>query len=189
MIYQDQDLSSSITMLRHGESENQVQHILAGDREYALTQQGIRQAKSLGRRERSNLANYTYAHCSTVGRAVNTAQLIFLDSADRIRYSDRIREINVGDDYQIDFDAFTSAGGFLPYIENSDKKFPNGETFADFRWRVAQFLAEVRMLRGRHFVVTHAGVINAILHLIDSTDWKCYPHYDINNCETITRSL
>lgn len=179
----------SVTLVRHGESINQILHILAGDRDYDLTERGIQQSICFGQTISDSWDDFDQIHCSTVKRARETLIYAARGKEVAVQYSDAIREINVGDSFNIDYEEFQLNGGYLPYINAPFKPFPNGETFASFQSRIIDFIDEIQVSGGHHLIFTHAGVINLFLHHLDQLDVELYPYYEIKNCEPITRSV
>lgn len=143
-----------VSFVRHGQTDWNVDHRLLGWTDLLLNSEGERQARLLG--EATEIARYVSVWSSDLRRATDTARLAGWDATPDVR----LREIDFGkfegltwgeldDDVRADLAAFE---GFVA---------PGGESVAAFAERVSGFLDG--LATGSHMVVTHGGVIRAVL--------------------------
>jgi probable phosphoglycerate mutase len=155
-------------ILRHGETEWNVEGRLQGSLDSALTDRGQAQAKAQRRiLERVSLDG-AMCWCSPQGRALETARLALTPLGLAIQQDVRLVEIGVGawtglrrDDIRLTapFDEFEMAG-FSLY-----ERAPGGEGFQALRRRCAAFLDDIARRGAPAVVVTH-GITSRILRLI-----------------------
>lgn len=148
-------------LLRHGQTEWNLQGRLQGRQDSPLTALGHTQATRQAQLV-ATLPPGLLRYASTAGRAIQTAQIVF-GSRDFIR-DERLVEIGVGDftgcaedDLRRSHPQIFASGGLDWYDQT-----PNGEDFAALHSRVAGFL---RDLRGPAIIVTH-GVTLRMIRLI-----------------------
>ena len=148
-------------MIRHGESECNLQRRLYGRTDCALTDKGCRQARESGEK----LRGVEIARCiaSPLIRAAETARLAFPDRRVPIELDDRLVEQYMGDFEDKPFEDMLREQPELVNAMLADWTQvvpPGGESFEDQCRRVAAFLDEVRCLPARHIgVFTHRGTI------------------------------
>ncbi len=140
-------------LVRHGETSQSRDGVLAGWSDVPLTAVGEKQAEAV----RPLLAGerFVAAWSSDLSRARRTAELAWGEA----RPEPRLREIDFGtleglpwatlaDEYK---QALIGFSGFDP---------PGGETIEAMRRRVGSFLVELPP--GRHLIFTHGGVIRGL---------------------------
>lgn len=84
----------TIYLARHGETEANINHICSGFSDSPLTENGINQAKDLGRRLKD--VHFDAVFSSDIWRAHHTAKLALLDRQLTITTSKLLREKNFG---------------------------------------------------------------------------------------------
>ncbi|MGA0615993.1 histidine phosphatase family protein [Paracoccus sp. KR1-242] len=148
-------------LLRHGQTEWNVQSRLQGRLDSPLTALGIAQARRQAEMV-ADLPNDLACFSSTAGRALQTAH-IALAGRD-FRKDERLLEIDVGDftgEREADLRAAHPAifyGHPLAWYDLS----PGGEDFAALKARVLDFLSE---LSGPSVIVTHGITLRMIRQL------------------------
>jgi len=83
-----------LVIVRHGETEWNVQHKVMGQLDSPLTSKGIRQAKAIG--DRLRRLKFTSLYSSDLGRAVQTANIIAEICEKKIIFDAELREWNMG---------------------------------------------------------------------------------------------
>lgn len=154
----------TLYFVRHGESETNAADILAGQRDVALTEKGIEQARKLGRELSARHFHADTIIASDLKRAQTTAEII----AKAVGYSDPI--IIIGELRE------SYGGGFegrpnREYHAASDADIiaAGGESREDFAARVVRADALVRMrARGVTIVVAHKGVYRMMKTLAEA---------------------
>ena len=160
--------SSTIFLVRHGETEWNRTRRYQGWSDSPLTDQGRAQARAIGHlfctlpeaRSADLLA-------SPLGRARHTAEIIrdCLGQTEPVRFDDRLRELSFGS-----WDGFTRAdiAALMPGAFDDERRdewyfaTPDGETYEVFAGRVGAWLAEIQTGDQPVIAVTH-GVVTRIL--------------------------
>jgi broad specificity phosphatase PhoE len=169
-------LSHPLYMLRHGETVWNTDRRMQGTKDSALTDMGRRQARSVGRALKAELAlaaGPTVFWRSPLGRVRETADIVGRElgiAPGEWRIDERLRELSYGEWEgqnwkEIEahrpnalFDWKADPHGFCP---------PGGETHHELRRRSMEFLTEVSTMGVRCVVLGH-GVSGAVvrgLHL------------------------
>jgi len=160
--------SSTIFLVRHGETEWNRTRRYQGWSDSPLTDQGRAQAKAIGRLL-SKLPEIGSADlvASPIGRARHTAEIIreCLGRSEPLRFDDRLRELSFGT-----WDGLTRAeiAALMPGAFDEERRdewyfaTPDGETYEVFAGRVGAWLAEAQAGDRPLIVVTH-GVVTRIL--------------------------
>lgn len=86
--------TTNVFLVRHGETEWNLEERLQGNRNSSLTRNGINQAKKAGKILKNTKFDTVYS--SPLTRAVNTAQLILGKKNTKLIIRDGLREIHLG---------------------------------------------------------------------------------------------
>jgi probable phosphoglycerate mutase len=160
-------VTGCILLVRHGETEWNLQRRFQGCFDSPLTERGIAQAHAIGRLV-ANLPNAA-AGCivaSPLGRAWRTAEIIceHLDPAPELHLDDRLRELSIG---SWDGLTYSEIAMCAPAIFDGDGRTewcfrsPDGERYEGFAARVADWLSEP-VDAPLTIVVTH-GIVSRVL--------------------------
>jgi broad specificity phosphatase PhoE len=159
-------MSGCILLVRHGETEWNLQRRIQGRLDSPLTERGRAQAHAIGQLVRSLPdAAFVRIVASPLGRAQRTAEIIaaHLDAEAELVIDDRLREISVGSWDGLTYrDIEIRSPGVFDGDGRHDWYFraPDGETYAAFAARVAEWLAEVTEAR-LLVAVTH-GIVSRV---------------------------
>ncbi len=131
-------------VMRHGESESNVQNICSGNPEnnHPLTENG-REQVAVSARKLKNAA-ITKIICSPNLRARQTAQIVADTigiAQDQIIIDSRIKEFNFGDFEGRSFEKYVEYRD--TEMHTMDVRLPNGESFQDVKKRVGDFLYDI----------------------------------------------
>ena len=142
------------------------------------------QARALGERLRQE--SFDACYTSDLGRALRTAQLIVGPSGMRFETDERLRERDLGvmqgltTEEMLEhcpdvYDSFRNAG--------PDYIVPEGESFRQFHERCVKALKDYaeRHIYGRVILVTHGGVLGAILRYVTCIPLKAPRRYVLLN--------
>jgi len=164
-------MAIKLILIRHGESDGNVQRKFSGFQDVDLTKKGIWQAERLAYRLKGVPVDTVY--CSDLKRARHTAEIIFGDREKDIVVSPNLREINFGIWEGMTFEEIKLREGakFTSWMENPDEKtiIPQGESLAILSERV---MTEVNRILQSHkneeedkttAIVCHGGAIRIIL--------------------------
>jgi len=162
-----------LILIRHGESDGNVQRKFCGFKDVCLTKKGIWQAERLAYRLKGLQVDAVY--CSDLKRARHTAEIIFRDRGVDIITNPKFREMNFGIWEGYTFEEVKSKYGygdeFNLWLENINEKIniPQGESLVDLNNRV---MAELGKILKKHekvdkdetiALVCHGGTIRVIL--------------------------
>ncbi|WP_207062990.1 histidine phosphatase family protein [Motiliproteus sp. SC1-56] len=162
---------TTIHLVRHGETEWNLQERLQGHRDSPLTGRGIAQAHHLAERLRDY--RFDAVLCSSSGRAGQTAEIIVSGRDLPPEPQDRLRELNLGvwegcSKRQIQT---RDPDNLWNFWNRPDRYQPpaNAESFEAFGRRVRHAFNDIaRQYRGRQvLVVTHMVFIKTLLSQLD----------------------
>jgi len=158
-----------ITLVRHGEVETAYRHCYNGHNDISLSPKGREQAQELSRRLKGHTFDAVY--CSDLRRCRDTLEPIIQTLQTNIEnpvYTAKLREKSWGRHEGMTFDAIVDREGlvyenFLQWITALD-----GEPYDAYIDRINTFFTCELMLTPYNnvLVVTHAGVIRVLMHLL-----------------------
>lgn len=155
-----------ITLLRHGESEGNINGFIQGQRDLPLTEKGIQQANLLARTWRKSDVRFDLIISSPLSRTRNTAETI--SSALRIPliFDDRLIERGFGQIEGRDIKEIMANNPpdfNQPYI----KPGVDGESLVEVFNRAGLFLQTLlQRPAGRYLIVSHGAFLNMLLYVI-----------------------
>lgn len=166
-----------IYLVRHGQTDWNVQGRNQGRTDTELDQAGIEQAKQMA--EQLKNVHLDYVFSSPLKRALKTAEIIY--SGDII-IDERIIERCNGE-----LEGRTDANELIDFSDPNDTRY-GVEPLAVFRKRINDFWQEIlRDYSGKNIlVVTHAGVgIYSKAFFSGEPENGNYSAYKIKNCEVV----
>jgi broad specificity phosphatase PhoE len=152
-----------LILVRHGETVWNARKILQGQSDIDLSERGIAQAKALKRAV--DRFEPDTAIVSDLVRATHTAQILGWGKA---APDANWREADLGQWTGHDAKELIAQHPvqYQAWRDGKDAP-PGGESFADFKARIAKAVSALQSLHGNVLVVTHGGVVRAALsHLI-----------------------
>ena len=173
--------TTTLYLLRHGQTEHNVLRIIQGHNDSALTQEGINATKI--RAGKLKDSTFDSLFCSDLERARKSLEIIVTewDCDISIKYRPEIREIDFGQFTGKNIDEMKDI--ILSYKADKTKSYPDGESGCAFGERVINFVEDVlARYEGRTvLIMTHFGVIESILkHYIKELDDRLNTkNYDI----------
>jgi probable phosphoglycerate mutase len=162
-------VTTRFIVVRHGETEWNVQQRVQGNGDSPLTERGLSQAEAIaGRLAREPFEALV---ASDLGRAMQTAERIAERTGHRVIPDARLRERHFGDGEGMTYDEIDRRfpGAFSRTRQmDADYRPPGGETRREFHERIVQaFEALADAHDGeRIVVVAHGGVLAALYRLI-----------------------
>ncbi|WP_313370539.1 histidine phosphatase family protein [Sedimentibacter sp.] len=175
-----------IYLVRHGESEANIQNRFSGITDVELSAKGRKQAAIAG----NNVKPYKidYAYSSPLKRANDTAKIICdVNNIDvnEIIIENSLIEVNFGLFENMTWDEIREnhreeSENWISYKHRY--KFPEGESYDDIVNRISSFVDKVP---DSSLIVTHFGVIQSILLYLDIADDNNLWDYMIKNCDII----
>jgi len=180
----------TLYIVRHGETERNIQEVMSGQQETALTQNGIEQAKKLGREFKDIIFDAIYA--SDLTRAQITASFIKGARKDAIQIEKNLRERFYGK-----FEGQPQS----TYFEALEKELlkMSGPTEAA-RWNIKlvpemesraevadRFSKAIKTIAKNHrdkkiLVVSHGGCISSFLVYLGQYKSEQLPFGAVSNC-------
>ncbi|HYF50202.1 MAG TPA: histidine phosphatase family protein [Planctomycetota bacterium] len=163
-------MPTTLTLIRHGETEWNKNSRWQGQLDIPLSELGLEQARRLAARLKEQRARFDAIYSSDLGRALKTAETISAVTGPAPLTLKELREIDVG----------TWSGLYTHELETrfpedyrrmkagEDIKRGGAESMADVVVRVRKFLGTVveRHSQQHVAIVTHNGVIRAALMLM-----------------------
>jgi broad specificity phosphatase PhoE len=162
----------TLYITRHGETEWNTEKRMQGWLDSNLTENGIKNAISLG--ERLKETELTAIYSSSSGRTKATTNLIKGERNIPVIYDENLREIKLGqwegkthssikETYQSEYESFWNA----PHLF----KTVGGETFEETRARAVQVLNRIKSeyKSGNILIVTHSVVIKCLYSFFKNT--------------------
>jgi 2,3-bisphosphoglycerate-dependent phosphoglycerate mutase len=161
-------------LIRHGETDWNVQGRIQGSSDTPLNANGVRQAERLAARLAQVAFDGVYA--SDLMRARVTAETA-LPGAD-VRLDPRLRELGYGvleGKTWTELDAEETAASREWHVDPYTRRLPDGESYGDMAARVGSFLADLPE-EGRFVAFSHGGTIRSALYGVlgrpPNGDWR-----------------
>lgn len=152
-------MAKKIYLVRHGQTQFNLEGRLQGQADSPLTEEGIRQSKALKKLIDSKKLNFKTAYASDLGRAVETLKLIADDGVKKYAVPG-LREVSFGD---LDGKLKTE----FPADQDWEKVYQDyhAESFDEAVERMIQTLASIAVQDENEniLVVSHSGVIAGML--------------------------
>ena len=166
----------TLFLVRHGETQGNIDDKAQGHLDVPLTETGRLQAKAVA--ERLSDIEFCAVYSSDLQRALDTAKAITAHRPELpIRTRTQLREIHFGDYEDMPWDQVgNSYPEFYRRWKNLDTrvgiKFPGGESMQDTWNRVGEFASEIAATNhpenAKILVVGHGGSLQALLaHLLN----------------------
>jgi len=160
-------MQNKIFIVRHGESENNLQGIdcskLEHKYKFGLTETGQRQTES----EAKNFDDFDLIITSPHRRAVETANIFARYSHCKVIENELISEVNYGD---LDLCPYEKSDiWFKDNGSDESNPFPNGESLIDVKERTAKFLQWLNQAYSEKkiLIVTHGHIVLFLQELLD----------------------
>ncbi len=165
------DETTTLYLLRHGQTEDNALRIIQGHNDSPLTQEGIIATRNRARKLKG--VTFDAIFCSDLGRTKKTLEILLeeLDINIDVNYCTEIRELDFG---QLTGKKIDDVKEIVLYHKShTSKHYPEGENRDSFNKRVIDFAEKVLdQYKGQTvFFMTHYGVIEAILkHYVGQPD-------------------
>lgn len=159
-----------LVILRHGQTDYNLHHLMTGQRDIPLNETGVEQAREAGRL----LSGFSFdkVYSSHLSRAFNTACLALEHSGahNHLRHADGWHVEQCPEIAEVDTGDFTGRchktdPEIIQWVREYDKPLPNGESDKQAVERVSAFYNEKvlpRLQSGENVLtVVHAGIVRA----------------------------
>lgn len=163
-----------IYIVRHGQTDWNVEHRKQGQIDIPLNEAGKNEARLCG--EKIATLHIDQIISSDLSRAKETANIINEFFSVPVHFDSRLREINFGDLQGIFGKDMTEE---LWHILNYEPKKIHAESLGEVCERVKSFFAELDSTKDT-LIVTHGGVIRMVMYL------SCHPQsFDVSEFEHV----
>lgn len=175
-------------IVRHGESEWNVMKLLQGQADSPLTENGINQARILGK-EFKNI-HFDFAFSSDSTRALRTAEIIALEHNLAVKTTRLLRERNFGNwegrsysIFQEDLKEMMDEFALLSDEKKKTYKYPGIENDEEIVVRFITFLRETALAYPGKTVLatTHGAMIRTLLIHLGLGTYDEIPHDAVGN--------
>lgn len=176
------EVQVKIFIIRHFESEANVQHILAGRKDYPLSPRGAEDAKNVASRF---LREYRpqIVYCSPLIRALQSTIPFVISKGTPIIVDERLVEHDIG---VFAGRTYSDVESDPRYENNRTKRWewrpPLGETYEEIAARVESFFSALSVDGSDCLIVTHAVTMRIIRGLLENT-FPEYPEHIPKNGE------
>ncbi|MEI6222357.1 MAG: histidine phosphatase family protein [bacterium] len=177
---------TKLFLLRHGETEWNLQNRFQGQKDSPLTALGQEQVAAAGKELQHEPIDAVYI--SSLGRTLHTYEILkpFLKQTHTTHISDRIVERSFGEG-----EGMTRAELEVHFPEEMatfksnqyNWKLPGGESYSDTRKRASAFTDEVLANNDEKTIlfITHGGVVKALLIHYLNLPLEPWPNFTIPN--------
>lgn len=150
-------------LVRHGQTEANINGVFCGSTDLSLTEAGIKQAQQVAAALKQ--VDFQSVHCSEMQRAQHTARII---SPFAIEPEHRLNELNFGawELCHHEMIAKDDPQAWARWLSDWQNACPTGgEAFRDFAARVESYAGEVcsDTAEGNQLIVAHQGVLALLL--------------------------
>ncbi|WP_110952940.1 alpha-ribazole phosphatase [Anaerosinus massiliensis] len=157
---------TKVILVRHGQTEWNIQGKYQGHSDIELSPLGLEQAKLVGKRLAKEKIDAVYA--SDLKRAVKTAEYIANEHTLKVNIIEQFREISFGDWEGLDYKTINEKwpGKVELFFKNAELNvIPNGETFLEVTERSCRVM---KNLTEKHadktiVIVSHGGTIRTLI--------------------------
>ena len=163
-----------IYLIRHGETEANIKHIYCGSTDLPLSAAGIKKLKERAGKicEQISRSEETRFITSGMTRTEQTLGLLFGDVSHEV--DKRLREIDFGDFEMQSYYDLVDTQEYQKWLEGDNARniCPNGESGEQMEQRVMEAFSEIVEFEEDFVIVTHGGVIAAIMMRLFSEECK-----------------
>ena len=153
-------------LIRHGQTDYNIERRIQGQRDSHLTDTGIKQALAL--KEKLDSINFDVVYSSSNIRAVDTAKILMADKSQNITFLDELKEIYLGHwegrlNAEIEQ---TESEQFNNFWNHPDQFYcPGSETFNDLQQRALNVFTKITEKHRDQviLIVSHGAFLRALL--------------------------
>lgn len=163
-------MKTTVYLIRHGESEANIQDVFAGSADYLLTEKGIKQAEKTAKALAK--VDFSAIYSSPLSRARKTAEPFATNAKKQVTVIENLREINCGDWERMTYkDIEEQYPDQFPehwFLHFGEAHPPHGESIIEAGNRFYQAVEELAKKHpGERILITaHAGVIRTFYAMV-----------------------
>ncbi len=174
----------TLYILRHGQTDLNLERKVQGHLDVELNETGIEQAQDLAKVVKERNIHFDRIYCSPLKRAVKTCEIVTgLDRSNFI-LEDRIKEFDFA---ELEGCPYRELPGESQKFFTAPQEFVpagSGETFPHLVERVTNFLEELKSSKDEHILLTsHGTAIHAMLVYFRNKPLKDFWNEDVHNCD------
>lgn len=177
-----------IYLVRHGQTDANVERRFAGFTDVPLNQVGIEQAERIAKILKD--APIEYIVSSDLVRARKTAEIINQYHGLNINIDRQLREVNFGKFEGLTFEEMrTQKPEFEKQLRSEGHLFqyPEGESLSEAYQRINTTFSRILSLEYNHIlIVAHSGTIKSIITKVLSDDLENFWRIDVKNATVST---
>lgn len=160
-----------VYLVRHGADDDSIR---GGWSNHPLTDEGLKQSEELAKKLKENNCDAEIIYSSDLFRARQTAEILAQSLNLEVEYNAEFREVNNGDLAGVNNAVADELYPNLYWRKLEwEQHYPNGESPKEFCERVKN--SWEKLINSNHksiILVTHGGVINVIMHLVNGTQYS-----------------
>ena len=177
--------ATSITLIRHGETEWNLSGRWQGHADSPLSERGVAQAEALGKRMKSD--DFDFFYSSDLGRAMHTSRLVGGPSGwEAIPREDfRERDLGVLEALTTEEMLESEAETYRSFRNDGPEYVPpGGESFKQFCDRCSRAVEGIALAHegAKIGIVTHGGVLGALFRYVLNVPLEKERNFVLLNC-------
>ena len=183
---------SHVYLIRHGQTEENINNIIQGHYDNNLNQTGRKQADILGHRLKKLNIDFDSVYCSDLKRCQQTLAIIneivhlgdtvitpLLRERDYGKWTNKCFKQDQGNSNVIEV---SDNGSSLGWEYLSSKAIPSAENFDSMQERILKIIKQISF-PGDHLIVTHSGVLNLLYRYTKQLSYQAsIPMLSWSNC-------
>jgi len=160
-----------VYLVRHGADDDSIR---GGWSNHPLTDEGLKQSEELAEKLKENNCDAEIIYSSDLFRARQTAEILAQSLNLAVEYNAEFREVNNGDLAGMNNDLANELYPNLYWRKLEwEQHYPNGESPKEFYERVKAAWGNLINANYKSIIlITHGGVINVILHLVNGVEYS-----------------
>lgn len=177
--------TTSVTLIRHGETEWNLSGRWQGHADSPLSQRGVAQAEALGKRMKSD--DFDFFYSSDLGRAMHTSRLVGGPSGWEVIPREDLRERDLGVlEALTTEEMLESEAEIYRSFRNDGPEYvpPGGESFKQFCDRCSKAVEAIALAHegAKIGIVTHGGVLGALFRYVLNVPLEKERNFVLLNC-------
>ena len=158
-----------IHIMRHAQSEANINEILAGQLDYPLTEKGKKDAEQIARWYNSRYSP-SVIYCSPQIRAKQTAAPFHTSNSIPFRTDERLKEHNLGIFQGMTYSQVEGNPAYqMDKTRRWDWNIPEGESYRDIAKRIESFFSSIEPDHPDFLIVTHAVAMRLMKGVLENT--------------------
>lgn len=174
----------TLYILRHGQTDLNLERRVQGHLDVELNETGIEQAKDLAKVVAEKDIRFDRIYCSPLKRAIKTCEIVTGVDSSQFIIEERLKEFDFA---ELEGCAYRDLPGSSQKFFSAPQEFVpagRGETFPHLIERVTDFLEELKNREEQNILLTsHGTAIHAMLLYFRHKQLKDFWDEDVHNCD------